>query len=414
LEYSGEKGGVFVKERFRQYLTTPTSRYLALAFLVIGATASAVQIFSDVQSLSRSENGDDAELLLDTNFSSTFSEILALSRFGGPCNYNSFSSPLAPEEFPSEARWRFESSEDNIAFEYSCSEIGYLVNLRVANLKLSEPGLITISGSLQGQEAEVVQVRLLGVNENSETCWDKNIDFTVNEGELSKSFQGEIRLKESEGWSLDCYLVRPVQINLVSDAEAIGPDLTVSSLIDSYLRSNVPDDCYFVAAVLTNGQIQGEDGGLHDYINANYLSKDGHFGSHGPSSNAYEFDPSLSIKVPLFPEWVYTCELNGSTREFYFGGMDWPESGLYLETPDKKQVNIRYTPWSERLVEVRFSIEFLDADLNSCGVWSFNQKTTDEDQDGWHVLNLPKKSLPDLDRHMCPIISLKEYREEIL
>jgi len=403
-----------MKERFRQYLSTPTSRYLALAFLVIGATASAAQIFSDVQSLSGSEKSDGAQLLLDADFDETFSEILALSRFGGPCEYTSFSSPLAAEEFPSEARWRFESSEDNISFEYSCSETDYLVNLSVSNLKLSEPGLITISGALQGQEAEVVQVRLLGVNENSETCWDKSVDFTVNAGELSKSFQGEIRLKESEGWSLDCYLVRPVQINLVSDAEAIAPDLTVSSLIDSYLRSNVPEDCYFVAAVLTNGQIEGEDGGLHDYINANYLSKDGHFGSYGPSSNAYEFDTSLSIKVPLFPEWVYTCELNGSTREFYFGGMDWPESGPYLQTPDKSQINIFYTPWSETLVEVAFSIEFLDADLNSCGVWSFNQKTTDEDQDGWYVLNLPKQSLPDLDRHMCPIISLNEYEEEIL
>jgi hypothetical protein len=414
LEYSDEKGERFMKERFRQYLSTPMSRYLALAFLVIGATASAAQIFSDVQSLSGSEETDDSETLLDANFDETFSEILSQTRFGGPCSYTGFSSPMSADEFPSETRWRFEGSGENIAFDYSCSEGGYLANINVANLQFSTPELITISGTLQGADAEIVQVRLLGVNESSETCWDMNVDITVIEDGGSRSFTGELLVSEESGWSLDCYLVRPVEVTAVSSAKAITPNVELSKLIDVTLRSNVPSNCYFIAAVLTNGQIEGETGALHKYINANYLSKDGHFGGFGPSSDSYEFDPALSIKLPLYPEWVYTCELNGTIREFNFGGMDWPDSGLYLETPEKNQVNILYTPWSEAPVQVRFSIEFLDTDLRSCGVWSFEDKTTNDGVGGWHGLSLSQRSLPNLDRALCPIISLKEYREEIL
>jgi hypothetical protein len=241
-----------------------------------------------------------------------------------------------------------------------------------------------------------------------------NVDFTVIEDGGARSFTGELLVSEELGWSLDCYLVMPVEVTAVSSAKAITPNLELSRLIDERLRSNVPSNCYFIAAVLSNGQIEGETGGLHKYINANYLSKDGDFGVFGPSSDIYEFDPSLSIKLPLYPEWVYTCELNGTIREFNFGGMDWPDSGLYLETPEKNQVNILYTPWSDAPAQVRFSIEFLDADLRSCGIWSFEEKTTNDGVGGGQGLNLSQRSLPNLDRHLCPIISLKEYREEIL
>jgi len=403
-----------MKQRFRKYLSTPLSKYLALVFLGISASAAAVQIFGDVQSISGSDGGDDdASVVLDAAFSEPFSEILSQSRFGGQCNYTGFSSPRGPERFPSEQRWRFEQSDEDVAFQYSCAEGSYLINLSVDNLQLSEPGRVTISGTIQGSDADVLQVRFFGVNQESEICWDKSVDFAIEKGSLSTSFEGAVQVSESEGWSLDCYLVRPSQVYLVSSATSIAVDPESSRLIDAKLRENVPADCYFIAALLTTGEVKGELGSLHEYINANYMSKDRNFGLSGPSSQGYEFDPALSIKLPLFPDWVYTCEPDGQLREFYFGGMDWPKKGFYQKAPQKNEINIFYRSWSENLVEVSFSIEFFDANLNSCGVRSFSLETTDEGWDGWHVLDLPQTLIPDLDRHLCQIISLKEYEENI-
>ena len=401
-----------MKRRFNEYLNTPLSRFLTLVFLLISASAAAAQIFGNVQDISSADSDEARPDISDITFSSTFSEILDQSQFGGPCVYTGFSSPRGSEQFPAESRWRSQFSNEDIAFKYLCLEGDAVINLALENQQLLDPGLIAVSGTVQGVDAEVVKIRLYGVDEGSRTCWDQSIEFSVENDARSSSFRSEFRVSEAEGWSADCYLLRPVRVDLVNSSESIALDTDFSKRIDGKLRSQVPNDCYFVAALLTDGEIEGELGRLHNYINTNYMSTERNFGLSGPSSSGYEFDPALSIKLPLFPEWVYTCEPKGHLREFHLGGMDWPEDGVHLRVPERDELNIFYRSWSQTQLQVRFSIEFLDRDLESCGVWSFNLTTSNKGWDGWHVIDLPRKNMLGLDRNKCEVISLIEYEEK--